>query len=219
MLLAVELERRLSARDAAVPEPIAVVGMACRTPGGAETPEQFWRILAEGRDAIEKVPAERWDADAFYDSRLDIPGKAITKYAGFVHNIDQFDPAFFGISPREAAGMDPQQRMLLEVAWEAVENAGERADRLEESPTGVFIGVSSTLPFPGFARTQYLCRYGLFCIRNCDPSGVPEFAQRGVHSGPGRRCQSGAYAGERGDPVAGAHARSRWPMQDLLTAC
>ncbi|WP_158750017.1 type I polyketide synthase [Acidobacterium sp. S8] len=143
-LLAVELERRLAERENAASEPIAVVGMACRTPGGAETPEDFWKILATGQDAIERIPDERWNADAFYDSHLDTPGKAITKYAGFVRNIDQFDPAFFGISPREASGMDPQHRMLLEVAWEALENAGERADLLEESSTGVFIGISSS---------------------------------------------------------------------------
>lgn len=143
-LLAVELERRLAAREAAAPEPIAIIGMGCRTPGGAQTPEEFWSLLENGREGIEFVPADRWDADAYYDPRLDIPGKSITRHAGFVRDIDQFDPVFFGISPREAAGMDPQQRMLLEVAWEALENAGERADRLQESDTGVFVGISAT---------------------------------------------------------------------------
>ena len=143
-LLAVELQRRLASREDDAPEPIAIVGMACRTPGGAESPEEFWKILASGRDAIEKIPMARWDADAFYDPRPDTPGKAITRHAGFVRDIENFDPVFFGISPREAPGMDPQHRMLLEVAWEALENAGERADRLEESATGVFIGASSS---------------------------------------------------------------------------
>jgi acyl transferase domain-containing protein/NAD(P)-dependent dehydrogenase (short-subunit alcohol dehydrogenase family)/acyl carrier protein len=142
-LLAIELERRLAMRESDGVEPIAIIGMACRTPGGAETTEELWTLLKTGRDAIEKVPLSRWDADAFYDPRPDTPGKAITKSAGFVANGDQFDAAFFGISPREAPGIDPQHRMLLEVAWEALENAGERADRLEESNTGVFIGIGT----------------------------------------------------------------------------
>jgi acyl transferase domain-containing protein/acyl carrier protein len=118
--------------------------MACRIPGGAQTPQEFWSLLENGREGLEMVSPSRWDADAFHDPRPDTPGKAITKYAGFVKDIDQFDPAFFGISPREAADMDPQQRMVLEVAWEALENAGERADLLEESETGVYIGISSS---------------------------------------------------------------------------
>ncbi|HZD48842.1 MAG TPA: SDR family NAD(P)-dependent oxidoreductase [Silvibacterium sp.] len=142
-LLAAELERRLTARDAAACEPVAVIGLGCRIPGGGDSPEAFWKLLAEGVDAIEVVPASRWDADAFYDPRPETPGKANTKWGGFVSGIDQFDPAFFGISPREAIGMDPQQRMLLEVSWEALENACVRADSLNGSPTGVFAGVST----------------------------------------------------------------------------
>ena len=143
-LLAAELERRLAARQESAPEPIAVIGLACRMPGGAETGEEFWNLLASGRDAIERIPAARFDADALYDPRPDIPGKAVTKWGGFIRHIDEFDTAFFGISPREAMGMDPQQRMLLEVSWEALENAGERADMLGESATGVFIGISAS---------------------------------------------------------------------------
>ncbi len=148
-LLAAELERRLAAREEAAPEPVAVIGTACRMPGGGmlegvETIEGFWEVLANARDAIEAVPSTRWDAQAYYDPRPDTPGKAITKFGGFLRRIDEFDPAFFGISPREAMGMDPQQRLLLEVAWEALENAGERADALDESATGVFVGLSTT---------------------------------------------------------------------------
>src|ERR1700722_5089363 len=142
-LLAAELERRLAARDGAACEPVAVIGLGGRVPGGVDSPDAFWKLLAEGVDAIEVVPSSRWDADAFYDPRPETPGKANTKWGGFVSGIDQFDPGFFGISPREAIGMDPQQRMLLEVSWEALENACVRAESLNGSPTGVFAGVST----------------------------------------------------------------------------
>jgi acyl transferase domain-containing protein len=142
-LLATELERRLAALEEPVAQPIAVTGLACRLPGGIDTPEAFWHLLASGGDAIEVVPSSRWDAEALYDPLPGAPGKANTKWGGFVSSIDQFDPAFFGIAPREAVGMDPQQRMLLEVAWEALENAGERGDLLNGSPTGVFVGMST----------------------------------------------------------------------------
>jgi acyl transferase domain-containing protein/NAD(P)-dependent dehydrogenase (short-subunit alcohol dehydrogenase family)/SAM-dependent methyltransferase/acyl carrier protein len=141
-LLAAELQRRLSASE--TPDPIAVIGMACRLPGGVETPEAFWKLLAEGIDAIEPVPGERWDANAFYDPTPATPGKANTKWGGFVRHIDEFDAGFFGISPREAVGMDPQQRMLLEVAWEALERAGVRAEALNGTTTGVFAGLSTS---------------------------------------------------------------------------
>ncbi len=143
-LLAAELERRLAARENSVPEPIAVIGMACRMPGGATTPEEFWQVLESGKDTAAKVPIERWDADAFYDPQLDTPGKSITKNVNMLRDVDLFDAAFFGISPREAAGIDPQQRMLLEVTWEALENAGERGEAIEESATGIYVGVSSS---------------------------------------------------------------------------
>lgn len=142
-LLAAELERRLAARDATACEPVAIIGVGCRMPGGVDSPAAFWEVLAKGVDAIEEVPPSRWDADAFYDPRPDTPGKANTKWGGFVSNIDQFDAAFFGISPREAVGMDPQQRMLLEVSWEALEDACVRADLLNGSLTGVFAGLST----------------------------------------------------------------------------
>jgi microcystin synthetase protein McyG len=142
-LLVAELERRLAARETPAFDPIAVIGLGCRIPGRANTPEAFWELLANGVDAIEEIPGSRWDANAFYDPRPDTPGKANTKWGGFVSHIDQFDATFFGISPREAIGMDPQQRMLLEVSWEALENACVRAQSLDESPTGVFVGMST----------------------------------------------------------------------------
>lgn len=142
-LLALELERRLAAVEGAATEPVAVIGMGCRFPGGASTPEAFWNLLHSGTDAVQQVPADRWDAEAFYDPRLDVPGKANTKWGGFVDGIQQFDAAFFGIAPREAVAIDPQHRLLLEVAWEALEDACIPADLLGGSATGVFVGIST----------------------------------------------------------------------------
>ncbi|MBY0277005.1 acyltransferase domain-containing protein, partial [Candidatus Binatia bacterium] len=124
-------------------EPIAIVGMACRFPGGADGPDGYWRVLEGGVDAVRELPAERWDLDANYDPVLQTPGKIHTRQGGFLENIDRFDAEFFGISPREAAVMDPQQRLALEVAWEAIEDAGLAAERLRGTQTGVFFGVST----------------------------------------------------------------------------
>jgi acyl transferase domain-containing protein len=143
-LLASELNSQLERLNQRGNDPIAVIGMGCRFPGGANDPDSFWRLMIEGRDAIGEVPSGRWDVDAFYDPDPDAPGKMSTRWGGFLDGIDQFDPEFFGISPREAAGMDPQQRLLLEVAWEALENAGQNPDRLAGSPTGVFVGVCNS---------------------------------------------------------------------------
>jgi thioester reductase-like protein len=120
---------------------VAIVGIGCRFPGGADDPERFWQLLHDGVDAVRPVPADRWDADAYYDPRPDAPGKMTTRWGGFVDDVDHFDAAFFGITPREAAGMDPQQRFLLQVAWEALEHAGIDPRSLNESSTGVFIGI------------------------------------------------------------------------------
>jgi acyl transferase domain-containing protein/NADPH:quinone reductase-like Zn-dependent oxidoreductase/acyl carrier protein len=120
-------------------EPIAIVGIGCRFPGARDT-QSFWRMLADGTDAITEIPADRFDAAAFYDPRPGTPGKMSSRWGGFVDDIEGFDPAFFRISAREAAYIDPQQRLLLEVAWEAVEDAGEVAGRLAGSRTGVFVG-------------------------------------------------------------------------------
>jgi len=124
-------------------EPIAVIGIGCRFPGGADGPEEFWRILRDGVDAIREVPSDRWDIDAYYDPDPDAPGKMATRYGGFVDAVDMFDPEVFGISPREAVSMDPQQRLLLEVSWEALEHAGQAPTGLLGSPSGVFVGIGS----------------------------------------------------------------------------
>lgn len=124
-----------------VTPPVAVIGMSCRFPG-AETIGEYWQLLVEGRDAIGEVPAGRWDADHFYDPDLATPGKMNTRWGGFLSQVDQFDPLFFGISPREAVQMDPQQRLMLELAWEALADAGQDSVRLRGTETGVFFGAS-----------------------------------------------------------------------------
>ena len=124
-------------------EPIAIIGIGCRYPGGISSPEDFWQVLRDGVDTVTEIPAERWDVNQFYDAQPDKPGKTYTKYGAFVNNIHDFDSSFFGITPREAEALDPQQRLLLEVSWEAFENAGLEINRLKGSPTGVFIGTAN----------------------------------------------------------------------------
>jgi acyl transferase domain-containing protein/NADPH:quinone reductase-like Zn-dependent oxidoreductase/NADP-dependent 3-hydroxy acid dehydrogenase YdfG len=138
-----DAERRSAAAEAKLRAPVAIVGLACRAPGGVRDAESFWRLLEEGRDAIGPVSNARWDHDALYDPDPNAAGKIITRSAGLVADVDQFDAEFFGISPREADGMDPQQRMLLEVCWEALENAGLAPDRLQHTATGVYVGAAS----------------------------------------------------------------------------
>ncbi|WP_275571165.1 type I polyketide synthase [Mycolicibacterium vanbaalenii] len=125
-------------------EPIAVVGIGCRLPGGVTGPDSYWELLENGTDAITEVPADRWDGDAFYDPDPMAPGRMPTKWGAYLDDVSGFDADFFGITPREAAAMDPQQRVLLEVAWEALENAGLAPDTLSETRTAVMMGVYYT---------------------------------------------------------------------------
>ncbi len=135
-----ETQAKLAAQQQARSEPIAVIGLGCRFPE-ANNPAEYWRLLENGTDAIQEVPSDRWNLDEYYDSDNSIPGKMYTRWGGFLDRMDEFDADFFGISPREAIRVDPQQRLLMEVAWEALEHAGIPPASLSESRTGVYVGV------------------------------------------------------------------------------
>lgn len=133
-----DLSKRANKND------IAIVGMACRFPGLANTPDEFWKLLSEGRDAVTEVDDSRWSKEHYFHADRKQPGRSYTWAAGVLEDIDKFDADFFGISPREAAQMDPQQRLLLEMVWEALEDGGQVPENLARSDCGVYIGISGT---------------------------------------------------------------------------
>ncbi len=150
--------------------PIAVIGLSCRFPGGATDPEAFWQLLESGRDAVGEVPAWRWSTDRWYDPDPAAPGRTVSRWGGFVDGLRDFDAAHFGVSPSEAASVDPQERLLLETSWEALERAGLDPRALAGSPTGVFVGLTG-----GEYQAQLLqdpADLRGWSLMNATPSGV-----------------------------------------------
>src|SRR5450755_2473380 len=135
------MQRRLDDQQRARSEPIAIVGLGARFPGGVVDTDTYWELLSAGRDAVGEVPPDRWDAAACYDPTPHTPGRTISRWGGFVDDLDRFDHEFFAISRREAIWMDPQQRLVLEVTWQALEDAGIAPGGLAGSATGVFLGI------------------------------------------------------------------------------
>ena len=160
------LESKLEALEYQKAEPIAIIGMGCRFPGGADDPQLFWRLLRDGVDAISEVPPDRWPLERFYDPDPDAPGKMYTRWGGFVSGVDLFDAPFFRISPREVAAMDPQHRLLLQVSYEALENSGQASAALSGSQTGVFVGIMSN----DYANLQ---------IKHGDPKAIDAYTGTG----------------------------------------
>ena len=194
-----ELSARLAIAEKGDTEPIAVVGMGCRLPGAVHNPDDYWKLLQEGRSGIVRVPSERWDADAFYSEDYTVPGKICTREGGFLTSWkpDEFDAEFFGISPREAAAMDPQQRLLLEVSWEALEHAGIGAHTIRGTQTSVFVGL-----------TAY--DYMLTLRDICDPRTTTPTCRSGMRPiSPRAGCRiSSGCAALRWSSTR--HARRRW---------
>ncbi|VEG55484.1 polyketide synthase family protein [Mycolicibacterium aurum] len=169
-----DLTARLATAEKAETEPIAVVGIGCRLPGGVDSADDFWTLLQDGASGVIRVPADRWDADEFYSPDHTVPGTICNREGGFLTSWqpDEFDAEFFSIAPREAAAMDPQQRLLMEVTWEALEHAGINPRTLRGSATGVFIGMT--------ANDYYHSIVGKLAPEDIDPyipfGNAPNFA-------------------------------------------
>jgi amino acid adenylation domain-containing protein/non-ribosomal peptide synthase protein (TIGR01720 family) len=137
-----KLQQKIKSTEAEKNEPIAIVGLSCRFPGSVVDADSFWDLLKNGKDAITKVPSDRWNSETFYDKDPNAKGKIYTKSGGFIDDVEGFDYSFFGITPIEAKRIDPQQRLLMELSWEALENANYIPSQLSGSKTGVFVGIS-----------------------------------------------------------------------------
>ena len=151
VLLSLQLNDRLERSEKS--EPIAVIGMACRFPG-ADTPEDYWRLLDEGRDATREAPADRWDVDAFYDPDPEAPGKIAARRGGYLDDVAGFDAGLFGVSPREALSMDPQQRLMLETTWQALERAGAAPEKSRRRQHWRLPGALQQRPLPANGRPR-----------------------------------------------------------------
>lgn len=177
--------------------PVAVIGMACRLPGGIDSPDLFWEALLRGDDLVTEVPQDRWDVDEYYDPEPGVPGRSICKWGAFMENIGDFDPEFFGITEKEATAMDPQHRMVLETSWEAMEHAGLTPQKLANSLTGVFVGLNhGDYQFVHADAHTFEGPYGNTGTNSCFASGRVSYALR-VH-GPAvtvdTACSSGLFA-------------------------
>lgn len=193
ILLCSELQQKLAASERAKAEPIAIVGLGCRFPGGVSDAASYWDLLRNGVDAITDVPRDRWDVDGYYDADPNVPGKMYCRKGGFLDRVDGFEPEFFNISPREALSLDPQHRLLLEVVWEALEDAGRDPHSLNGSRTGVFVGIGTD----DYAKLQ---------VRDLDAKDVS------VYSGIGNAY---CYAAGRISHILGLHG----PCLPVDTAC
>jgi len=182
--------------DRAGVTPVAVIGMACRLPGGINSPDLFWEALLRGDDLVKEVPAERWDVDYYYDPEPGVPGRSVCKWGSFLDNVGDFDPEFFGITEKEATAMDPQHRLLMETAWEAMEHAGLTKDTIADE-TGVFVGLNyGDYQFVHAATDAFDGPYGNTGTISCMASGRIAYAL-GLH-GPAvtvdTACSSGLLA-------------------------
>jgi acyl transferase domain-containing protein len=194
-------------------EPIAIVSMACRLPGDVDTPERFWSILSEGRDLVDGLPADRdWDVDALLHQDTSRSGTTVQRAGGFLRAVADFDPAFFGLSPREALAMDPQQRVLLELSWEALERAGIAPYSLRRTRTGVFVGL-----IPQESRgARADGRHGLLVLPRRPASRVRLAAARRDPAGPCRRGHDHADAGHARRLQPDGLARCRRSLEGVL---
>ncbi|OBK40923.1 polyketide synthase [Mycobacterium kubicae] len=177
--------------------PVAVIGMACRLPGGIGSPVELWEALLRGEDFVTEVPPDRWDVDEYYDPEPGVPGRSHCKWGAFMDDLGDFDPDFFGISEREAIAMDPQHRLLLETSWEAMEHAGLTPSQMADSLTGVFIGFThADYQFVQAETGTLEGPYGNTGTNSCMASGRVSYALglRGPAVSVDTACSSGLFA-------------------------